>query len=529
MNLARLMVPLRRAGVVVGTVACVGAVAALAIVPAAGTAPPDEARRVDVGPGESVLVCPTPVRLAQPDVGDSELGSSPVATTGELLALVWGPGASSATGLAGATDQPLTGPLAAGPDGAVLRGTLPDDARVVRAEVSGADVSAVAGVSASVTTAGDLRGLAAGACAAPGIDHWLVGGSTEVGSSARLVLQNPGWTAAKVRLRAWGPSGPVALGGQAALVVPPGGQAEALLEGLAPEQRRLALHVAATGGRVTAYVQHHSIEGIVPAGTDLVTPGAAPAEAVAVAGLVSAGERADDPRAPRLRVLAPGDAPGTAHVTVYGKDGPVRLRGAEDVALEPGQVTEVPLGGLPKGTYTVTVDATVPVVAGGTFTREGAPDEDAVVDDAPYDRAWSAGQPVTGAPGASVTALPPEAAATVVLTGVPALRGTEDEPTGASAVVVRGFGADGAATGQASLELTAGTTVTLPAGELGEGTVGVRVEPSGTPDGPATVWAVLLAADDTTEKAGTLVSVLAPAPVAPEASAVVVRRVEAVG
>ncbi|MEK8228056.1 DUF5719 family protein [Oerskovia sp. M15] len=56
----------------------------------------------------------------------------------------------------------------------------------------------------STTTAGDLRGLAAASCTAPDISQWLVGGSTEVGSSAQLVLQNPGRTPATVRLSVWG-------------------------------------------------------------------------------------------------------------------------------------------------------------------------------------------------------------------------------------------------------------------------------------------------------------------------------------
>src|SRR5690606_38877769 len=122
-----------------------------------------------------------------------------------------------------------------------------------------------------------------------------------------------------------------------------------LVEAAAPEQRRLVVHVSATGGLVSAYLQHSTLDGLVPLGVDHVVPGAAPAHDLALAGVASVGEAVDDPHAPQLRLLAPGDAAGTARVTVYGTDGPVPLRGVEDVALTPGVVTDVSLGGLPAG------------------------------------------------------------------------------------------------------------------------------------------------------------------------------------
>ena len=131
---------------------------------------------------------------------------------------------------------------------AVREGEL-SGARMLRVTPSGATYATA--TVASVTTDGDLRGMVAGPCAAPAVEHWLVGGSTSVGSSGRLVLQNPGRTPATVSLEAWGASGPVVLGSQSLVVVPPGEQVVTMLEAIAPDQSRLALHVTAEGGAIS--------------------------------------------------------------------------------------------------------------------------------------------------------------------------------------------------------------------------------------------------------------------------------------
>ncbi|MGO1292676.1 MAG: DUF5719 family protein [Cellulosimicrobium funkei] len=104
-----------------------------------------------------------------------------------------------------------------------------------------------------------------------------------------------------------------------------------------------------------------------------MVPGAEPTTDLALAGVSSVGEAVDDPHAPQLRLLAPGEEAGTARVTVYGEHGAVPLRGAEEVALTPGVVTDVSLGGLPAGAYAVSVHADVPVVGGASVDRRGGP------------------------------------------------------------------------------------------------------------------------------------------------------------
>jgi hypothetical protein len=523
----------RRAATAVGGLLCAMAVAALAVTDG-GTEPPaappsDNGRAVPVAAAETGLVCPAPAALQLPEVGDDEFSATPVDTATSLAGAVLDPAEGeqpAVTTLDGNLAGDLTGPLESG-DVAAVRGGPVSGARMLRVTPGGATFAT--GTVASVTTDGDLRGMVAGPCAAPAVEHWLVGGNTAVGSSGRLVLQNPGRTPASVTLEAWGASGPVVLGSQSLVVVPPGEQVVTMLEAIAPDQSRLALHVTAEGGRVGAYVQHHRIEGLVPAGADLVVGGGAPSATTEVSGVTSTGEAVDDLHAPRLDLLTPGDRAGTANLTVLGPDGPVLLRGGEEVALEPGQVTTLPLGGLPEGAYTVVVDADVPVVAGAAVDRKGRAAEDAVIDDDPYDRAWLAGQAAgsAGAVADGAIAIPAGAAYGVTLSGIPDERDPDqiEDVEGSTAVELRGIGPDGGEAWTRTVDVPTGQTVEVPWAELSELGDTVAVVARQPDDEPGVVWSVGLA----DEGDPTLFSVLAPTAPLAAGGDVTVRRVDAVG
>ncbi|WP_402377886.1 DUF5719 family protein [Isoptericola rhizosphaerae] len=481
-------------------------------------------REVPVEPAERLSVCPPPVRLPDgADVGDEEFDAAPVRTQTTLGAAVGGatdlPGL---TALDGSGDEPLT----EGAGAAVTSGPA-DEVRVLHAQPSAADPLRTSAAVASLTTAGDLRGLAAASCATPSTSHWLVGGSSEVGASALLAVQNPSPRPASVALEVFGPSGRVAVGGQSAFTVAPGEQVVTRLDSLAPEQRRLAVHVQATGARVTTSLQSQGIDGLLPAGTDLVQAGAEPADTLSVSGVVSRGEAADDEHAATMWLLAPEGA-GTADVRVYGPDGRVTLRGAERVALAADDVVGVPLGGLEPGPYTVVVDADVPVVGAARFAVPGALDEDAVVDGTPYDVAWSAGRTL-GAPDEPTSgqvALPRGAdGATLVLAGVPADRGVDDAPSGDVVATVRGLDQDGTVAAEQEVTVPVGGTVELPVADV-EAVTAVTVEAEAAGDA-ALVWSVRLAAADAAQTADALVATLDPTPTVVAPGGVAVRRVDA--
>lgn len=495
-------------------------------------------RTVAVQPAEDALVCPPPVALPKgADVGDSQFSATPVPTRSGIGALVQGGAADGdedgsqaarVTGLDGGDATELSGDPTAG---AGLQ-TAVDGVRVLRATPVADEVFRAAASLTSVTTEGDLRGLAAASCTSPGTSQWLVGGRTTVGATTTLTVQNPTERPATVTLDVYGPSGQVALGGGGTFTVAAHDQVTTRLESVAPEQDRVVVHVGSTGARVSASLQRQAIDGLVPAGADLVTPGTAPRSSLAVGGVVSHGEALDDPHAPRLRLLAPGDEDTTARISVYGPSGEVTLRGADEVELEGGVVTDVPLGGLPEGTYAVAVDAQAPVVGAARFDRPGEQPQDSVVGGTPYDVAWSRGQAVPGpaADALGTVALPDQARARVTLAGVPAERGPDQDAEGERVVTVRVYDAEGAELGAQELTVAAGATTGLSVADLaGGGTpAAVRVDTSDDGDGGTGVlWSTVLEADDGTSKTGTLVATLAPTPARTAPGDVAVRTVDA--
>lgn len=462
---------------------------------------PATSESVPVPPVAAVLVCPGPLRLATEQEGsdaeyDPAFDPTPVGATSEL-------GVVTARRAEEAPAVAIGGPLAGG--GTVLEVAPTVEAGsarldgvatglALRAEATGDAPAWLAGALAWRTTAGDLRGLAAASCQRPAARSWLVGGSTALGSSARLVLQNPGATPATVTLQMWGATGPLDLAGTPEYLVGPGEEEVVLLEGIAAEQPHMALQILAQGGLVTAYLQDSRTDGLVPAGVDLVVPGAPPATTQVVPGIavgapgdavagdaVASDEPVPEPSA-LLRVVAPGDADGTVEVVLLGAEGVVRLPGTERLEVAAGEVLDVPLGGLPAGDYTAVVTADVPVVAGAAVTRVGTPAEPG--DDPPVERAWSP----SVAPGHSgPLALPGDAPGRLVLAAVPA-----GDATGPAVATVVALDAAGAVLGSREVAVAADAAVVLPLTEL---TGNDAARPAGIvvrTDDDRLAWAVVL-------------------------------------
>lgn len=487
-------------------------------------------------PATSVLVCPGPLRLATEQAGDDAaydpaFDPSPADATSDLVAVTStaDPSAAGAAGT-GASLVPLAGgepvgSVAAGVEAGVLGlalGSSGGAPLVVRADPA-VDVPAWAsGAVAWRAGTGDLRGLAAASCQRPSATTWLVGGSTELGSSARLVLQNPGATPATVSLRVWGARGPVELAGAPDYLVGPGEQEMVLLEGLAAEQGQVVVQVAATGGLVSAYLQDSRTDGLTPQGVDLVVGGAGPATELMVPAISVTD---DDPEAAVLRVLAPGDGAdgahgaeggdggdgaddrgavesGTVHVMLLGPQGAVELPGAEDVSIDAGQVIDIPLDGLPAGDYSAWVTGDLPVVAGAAVTRLGtAP----TGEDVPVERAWSPAQ----AGGLSAPlALPGDEEGRLVLAAAPV-----DGRTGSSRVEVVTLDASGAVLVRKDVLVPVGGTVALDLAGLAPSSAATGQDARAAAlvlrtEDPRVAWAVVL---DTGDSVAVLAPVTQPA------------------
>ncbi len=529
--------PVRTALSVVGRTAWAAVVLALTavVVVAAVRLPGEAAEPVEpvtavAPPVMSVLTCPGPLRLATEQEGtdatyDPAFDPSPADATSDLVVVTAAPGVEgtqdeSPSGASPARVTPMAGggpvgELAAGVEAGVLSLPGADAGLVVQADPVG-DVPpwASAGVTWRAGT-GDLRGLAAASCRRPSATTWLVGGSTVLGSSARLVLQNPGATPATVGLRMWGARGPVELAGAPDYLVGPGEEETVLLEGLAAEQGQVVVEVTATGGLVSAYLQDSRTDGLTPAGIDLVVGGAEPATELLVPA-ISVTE--DDPEAAVLRLLAPGAEPdpadpeaaddadgpgsGTAHVVLLGPDGVADLPGTEDISMDVGDVIDVPLDGLAPGDYTAWVTADVPVVAGATVTRLGSAPAG---EDVPVERAWS---PAVVGGLSGPLAVPGEEPGRLVLAAAPS-----DEVSGPARAEVLAIDAAGAvlvrrdvlvpASGSVALDLT-GLTEAPPAADDDTAPERATALVVRTQD-PRVAWGVVL------EGPGS-VAVLAPVP-----------------
>ena len=516
-----------------GVLAACGAVVAAGLaapVPADAVVPP---LAVAVPPSARSLACAGPLVLPEgAGTGDSAFDPVPVPVLTEVRVLTV-PGAGAREASSG-TLTPLAGGSAlaqldpAGSGAVVQRAAGVTGPTLLRAEPAGDVAPLIGGATASVTTAGDLRGLAAASCQVPAADQWLVGGSTEIGNTTQLVVTNPGATAAQVSVELYGPSGAVDLAGAAGFLVAPGAEKVLLLAGVAAEQSRIAVHVSAAGGLITAHVQDNRLDGFTPAGTDLVSAGTLPATRQVVGGLVVPESTIDAPDVAQLRLLVPGDSGATATISLLGADGPVALPGAESVHLAAGEVTDVSLGGLPAGAYTAVVDAPVPVVAAAMITRTGLPGQ---LDDLPtLERAWGASS-VPGIGG--VVAVPARVGGTVLLTAV----GPDDDGAGGGVATgtLRTLGTDGAILEERDVRVSAGTTTAIPlttlAGDVAVGGIELAIAPARATDGASSGKAVLswsllasVAAAD-----GEFVSVLTPVPAATATPSVDVRSARRLG
>jgi len=465
---------------------------------------------VDVPPAPATAVCPGPLVQAQA-TGKGSFSSMPVPPVTHVALLAVPPDGSTLSGTLRSLDGATTyGTLTTANGAASLKD--PPGPLVARASAS-AGTARLAAVSSSVVTDGDLRGLAAATCEAPTSDAWLVGGSTAVGSSADLVIVNPGSTTAAVTVEVWGPNGKVVVPTPMQLVAPHATKTLSL-GGAAPDQRALAVHISTAGGQVSAWIQDSALRGYTPAGLELVVPGAAPAERLAIPGVRLDDSAADSPDAPVLRLFAPGAAGATATITLLGSNGPVDVPGSGTVTLAGGQVTEVPLGGLPADAYTVVVDAPSPVIAAMEYSRVGKPGD---LDPAPrVERAWAAATSMGG--GLAVPA--PGTDTTLVVGAVAA--GDQATATGSLTGTLRVLGAGGTVLTEKNVAIDAGSTGSWPLSDL-------------TPDPTQVTGIELLAGDaqvnaswalvaEQTQDDGVLASVLLPAPVLTEPASVVVRR-----
>ena len=476
-----------------------GLVSAVALVPQGpGSSRQLEVPLASVPAGSSVGVCPGPARLLEGAPVGTDPQFSPESATAKSLvnAVVLSSSAgvlpgSRLSSLTGSTlvelarGTPASGPQgpsaaaarpAAGPP-VLLAGVVPQrsvDAVSILSADAQADRQASAGAVMSYTASdGDLRGSAAAACQQPANDLWLVGANTAVGRTAVLNVSNASSTPATVSLDLYGAKGPVPAPGSRGLLVAPGSTRSIILAGLAPGQERLSVRVRSAGGPVAAVIQQSVLRGLTPGGVDFIVPGAAPAirqvipgvdvqDPASLAALTVKSGFAD--AAPALQVTVPGSADAVIAIKLFGRDGQKPLPGGGVVTAKAGNVTEVPLAGVPAGPYTVALSSDVSFAAAARLMR-GAKAEDA------SDFAWS---PASARLGSQHVVPVPGTGDRFLVFGA---------PEGRARISYTPITADGKIRAAAAADIAGATTVSIrvPADVDGSPIVGYLVSAAGDP------------------------------------------------
>ncbi|GAB3273982.1 DUF5719 family protein [Sinomonas notoginsengisoli] len=360
-------------------------------VPAPASLVPGGPPSVNVPTSDAIRVCSGPARLLEgtPVQGDPQFSpaskTARTSVSGIVLSDTQGTLPDAALAREGGSTlralpaQAVPSGTVAQPRTAVVQGQATDARSVLTAKPSGSVESSIGALARFEASDGDLQGLATATCSAPSNDQWLSGAETTVGRTSILMLTNTSVTPATVDLEFFGDK-PLtqAPPSSRGLTVKPGSSASYVLNGYMPGQSNVSVHVRSTGGPVAAAIQQSTLRGLTPGGVELITPAAAPAVRQTVTGLelqdparsqaLASKDGFADSR-PAVQVTVPGAADAVVQLRVYGRNGAVQLPSGGVVTAKAGRVTEVPLEGLPAGTYSVSATADVSFTASARMAR----------------------------------------------------------------------------------------------------------------------------------------------------------------
>lgn len=439
-------------------------------------------------------VCPEPLRLLEGTVEGGDPAFSPESKTARNRV-----SAMALSDLGGTLPGSALAPLDGGDPLAVIAEPVAEDGRTdpqvsnedgltdrVAGAVAGKDAAGVSVLHAQAignqrptagagftysATDGDLAGLAVAQCQVPSNDFWLTGAVTTVGATAVLKLSNPSESPATVNLDLFGAKGAIEAPGGEGILIAPGESTSIVVAGLAANEENVAIRVRSNGGRVSGFIQQSVLRGLTPGGVDLVQASAPSAPTQVVPGIqVQAPEVLDRiigqegyaNAAPSLQVAVPGGTDAVLDARIFGPNGEVELPGGGVVTAAAGSVTAIPLDSLPEGNYTAVVSSDALVSASARVPRGSDPDE-------PVDLAQVPSAVQLGSEHVSV--LPTGAQASFVFTA----------PAGRAEVRLTPVNADGELGTEQVFDVGGGTTVNVPAADLGKGSVAALIGVSGDP------------------------------------------------
>lgn len=242
------------------------------------------------------------------------------------------------------------------------------------------------------------RGFLATQCQSPAASSWLFADSGTKEVSSVLSIVNPTDRPSRITLGVATESGLLNLGTAGEFELPAKSQRNLPVAGLAPNATTVAVHVASSGGLVTASVHERLLRGASSRGASIT---AGMPDASTSATIVGFPLKATAPDGSRnaaltrnadggsgsaqavagglLRLMAPASGPGAdsvdATVVFRGEDG--REAHRQTVRMAPNTPTTVALDGIPDGRYNISIEARSPVLAAAKSYVASATAEDA--------------------------------------------------------------------------------------------------------------------------------------------------------
>ncbi|QKJ20005.1 DUF5719 family protein [Microbacterium hominis] len=333
------------AGTVVATVAVVGVVTGVSIPWPTVSRDPVAVSAVPA-PAATVLACTGGLMVIGRDVEDAQV---PISATRQVVTM------GTEAGAPEPVETRLVSPAEDADEGAAVFTAPPTGRQRVDLAASGS----------STITADDISGYSASACRPPLLESWLVGGSASTGAADLVLISNPGQVAATVQLTVYSADGGLVPPGGGDVIVRAGEQLAVPLAGLVLGEESPVVRVSAVGAPVQASLQTSATQVLTPIGADQVGPAVGPETRQVITGItvLRSPREGSAGAATRVRVLAP-DADTTATIVVRSVGRGGTQPDPITVPLSAGVPTEVSVGDLSAGTYTVEVSGEDPVVAG---------------------------------------------------------------------------------------------------------------------------------------------------------------------
>jgi len=123
-----------------------------------------------------------------------------------------------------------------------------------------------------LVSSSSMAGLLGAPCVRPQSEFWLIGGATDTGREALLVLSNPSKVDATVDLQIFTENGSSHSSGLTGISVPAGKTTVLPLSSFVLNAQSIAVHVQSHGGSITALIQQKTVRGIYANGADYIYP-----------------------------------------------------------------------------------------------------------------------------------------------------------------------------------------------------------------------------------------------------------------